>query len=133
MDDEESIQQLTSLLLRRMGLEAVVVADGESALREYEQARQAGRPFELVILDLTIPGGLGGRETIERLQKMDPDVLAIVSSGYSSDPVMAEFRRYGFQGMVAKPYDLGQFTTTVARVLEENRGIKLPPARAGQA
>ena len=126
MDDEESIRHLAALVLRRMGLEATLVVDGDDAIREFDQARNAGRPFDLVILDLTIPGGLGGRETIEELRKKDQDILAIVSSGYSNDPVMANFRSFGFQAMVPKPYNIEQFTRTVERLLEENRGRPLP-------
>ena len=124
MDDEESIRHLGALVLRRMGLEATSVVDGEAALREFDNARNAGRPYDLVILDLTVPQGLGGRETIEQLRKKDPEILAIVSSGYSSDPVMANFRNYGFQGVVPKPYNIEQFTRMVERLLEENRGIR---------
>ncbi len=126
MDDEESIRHLGSLILRRMGLEVTAVVDGEGAIREFDNARNAGRPYDLLILDLTIAGGLGGRETIEQLRQRDPEVLAIVSSGYSSDPVMANFRDYGFQAIVPKPYNVEQFTRTVGRLLEERRGIRLP-------
>ena len=125
MDDEESIRHLGALVLRRMGFEATVAADGEGAIREFDNARNAGRPYDLVMLDLTIAGGLGGRETIEELRKKAPDILAIVSSGYSSDPVMANFRDYGFQAMVPKPYNIEQFTTTIERLLAEKRGIRL--------
>ena len=124
MDDEESIRHLGARVLRRMEHEATIVVDGEGAVREFDNAWNAGRPYDLVILDLTVPLGMGGRETIEQLRKTDPNVLAIVSSGYSSDPVMANFRDYGFQGVVPKPYNIEQFTRTVERLLEENRGRK---------
>ncbi|HYP16812.1 MAG TPA: ATP-binding protein, partial [Opitutus sp.] len=117
MDDEESIRSIVAAALQRMGLEGVTVPDGAAALREFTVAQHAGRPFDLVILDLTVPGGMGGRETIELLRKLDADVPAIVSSGYSSDPVLANFAAHGFQAMVAKPYELGQLVATVQRLL----------------
>ncbi len=118
MDDEDSIVFLGTKMLQRLGLEVEVARDGREALEKYRAARAAGRPFALVIMDLTVPGGMGGKEAIGLLQKLDPAVKAIVSSGYSSDPVLADFRKYGFCGMVAKPYEIAEFTRTVRRVLE---------------
>ena len=117
LDDEESIRRLTTAMLRRLGLEAVAVADGGEALRTYTQARQERRPFDIVILDLTIPGGLGGEETMRELLKLDPDVRAIVSSGYSNNPVLADHRSYGFKGMVSKPYELADLALVVDQLL----------------
>lgn len=117
MDDEPSIRRVGTVLLQRMGLEVVAVGDGAEALREFSAAREAVRPFDLIILDLTIPGGIGGKETIERIRQLDRQVPAIVSSGYSSDPVLADFRSFGFQASVPKPYMVGQLAETVARLL----------------
>jgi two-component system cell cycle sensor histidine kinase/response regulator CckA len=119
MDDEESIRQLGATLLQRMGLEVTVVAEGAAAAREFSDARRDGRPFDLVILDLTVPGGMGGRETLEAIRRMDARVPAIVSSGYSSDVMLADFRSLGFQAMVAKPYEIDQLTGTVKQVLAQ--------------
>jgi signal transduction histidine kinase/CheY-like chemotaxis protein len=119
MDDEESIRWLGATLLQRMGLEVTVVAEGAAAVREFSDARAAGRPFDLVILDLTIPGGMGGQETMEVIRRMDPRVPAIVSSGYSNDAVLADFRRFGFQAMVAKPYEIDQLVGAVKQVLAQ--------------
>jgi signal transduction histidine kinase/CheY-like chemotaxis protein len=118
MDDDEAIRQSATALLRRMGLEASAVRDGAEVLREYPAAQAAGRPFDLVILDLTVPGGMGGRETIEKLRQLDPHVRAVVSSGYSSDPVLAQYRSFGFLGMVPKPYDLTELTKVIHAVLQ---------------
>jgi CheY-like chemotaxis protein len=91
------------------------VADGREAVARYRAERAEGRPFALVVMDLTVPGGMGGLEALEQLRRIDPDVKAVVSSGYSGDPVLANPRDYGFCGVVAKPYEVGEF----ARVLRE--------------
>jgi two-component system, cell cycle sensor histidine kinase and response regulator CckA len=117
MDDEESIRTIAGTILQRIGLEPVSVTDGGAAVREFSLAQHNGRPFELVILDLTIPGGMGGREAMELIRKLDADVPAIVSSGYSSDPVLANFEAYGFQAIVPKPYEISQLTEVVQKLL----------------
>jgi PAS domain S-box-containing protein len=104
MDDEEPIRQMAVLLLARIGMETVTAEEGAEAVRLFAEAKAGGTPFDVVVMDLTVPGGMGGREAMERILGIDPAVRAIVSSGYSSDPVMANFRAHGFCGMVAKPY-----------------------------
>jgi len=118
MDDEKIIRDLAVALLQRFGLEADCAVDGAEAIERYRAAQVAGKPFDLVIMDLTIPGGMGGLAAVGELKKLDPDVKAVVSSGYSSDPVMANYRAHGFVGMVAKPYEVNEF----ARVLREVLG-----------
>jgi signal transduction histidine kinase/CheY-like chemotaxis protein len=117
MDDEDSIRRLGAALLQRLDLEPTVVADGAEAVREFRQARDSGHPFSLVILDLTIPGAMGGREAIDFIRFMDDKVPAIVSSGYSNDPVLANFRAHGFQAMVPKPYDVNELGETIRQLL----------------
>ncbi len=119
MDDEEPILRMAERLMRRMGLEFEAVADGRSAVELYKSARESGRPFDLVVMDLTIPGGMGGREAISVLLEYDPSVRAIVSSGYSSDLAMSDFRKHGFRGMVAKPYDIAELASVIHAVLAE--------------
>jgi len=119
MDDEESIRVMASVLLKRLGLEAVTAEDGHEAVRLFQEARAQQRPFDVVVMDLTVPGGMGGRQAMEQMLAIDPQVRAIVSSGYSSDPVMANFRAYGFRGMVAKPYRITDLAAALRAVLVE--------------
>lgn len=119
MDDEAPIRALGGAMLKRMGLTVTAVDNGAQVLNEYSAAAAAGRPFDLVILDLTVPGGMGGAEAMEKLRNIDADVCAIVSSGYSSDPVMANYRTYGFRGRVPKPYAADDLSQVVKRVLAE--------------
>jgi len=102
MDDEEIIRGVAVKFLNRLGYAVATANDGHEALRLYEGALQQNRPFDAVIMDLTIPGGMGGKEAIEKLRKVNPNVKAIVSSGYSNDPVMAEHRKYGFDAVITK-------------------------------
>jgi len=106
VDDEEIVRDIAGKMLTHFGHSVVYAANGEDALKIYQSARENGKPFDLVILDLTIPGGMGGVATIQRLKELDPDVKAIVSSGYSNDPVISNYEDYGFCGVVTKPYNV---------------------------
>jgi CheY-like chemotaxis protein/anti-sigma regulatory factor (Ser/Thr protein kinase) len=117
MDDEEIIRELAAELLTQLGYEVSLVKDGASAISAYKQARNSGRPFDAVIMDLTIPGGMGGKDALQRIREIDPNVRAIVSSGYSQDPVMADFREYGFAGVLRKPYDANDVAEQLRLVL----------------
>jgi PAS domain S-box-containing protein len=119
MDDEETICSVASVLLQRLGFTPVTVPDGATAVAAYEEALKNGEPFRFVIMDLTVPGGMGGKEAMEQLLKIDPHVRAIVSSGYSSDPVLSSYRSNGFRGVVPKPYKLTDLSRTIRAVLEE--------------
>ncbi len=118
MDDEEIVRDVSGEMLNILGCKAVFAQDGEEAVELYRKALKEGRPFAAVILDLTIPGGMGGVEAVRRLLDIDPDVKAIVSSGYSKDPIMSDFRKYGFSGVIAKPYRVSDFSRAVKGVLE---------------
>jgi signal transduction histidine kinase/ActR/RegA family two-component response regulator len=118
MDDEKIIRQMTNHLLKRLGLEVELANDGAEAVQKFIDARSAGRSFDLLVMDLTVPGGMGGREALEEIRRHDPAIRAIVSSGYASDPIMANFRQHGFQGVVAKPYRIEDFIRVVHEVLE---------------
>lgn len=118
MDDDLLVLETGGKMLRRLGYEVVCAEEGEKALDLYAEATNKGTPFDAVIMDLTIPGGMGGKEAIARLLEMDPDARAIVSSGYSNDQVMANFRKYGFHGVLSKPYS----TSDLARTLKDITG-----------
>lgn len=116
MDDEEPICDISSLALTRAGHTVTTCTKGEEALEIMDQARNHGVPFDLIILDLLIPEGMGGKETIMAVREVDDKVYAIVSSGYSNDPVMAEYRRFGFDAVLPKPYKLQDLTHLVGTI-----------------
>lgn len=118
MDDEEGIRTMATLFINRLGAEVELAQDGAQAVEKFLQARAAGRPFDAVIMDLTVPGGMGGREAMERLLDLDPGVKVIVSSGYSRDPVMANHRAHGFKGILPKPYGLDQMRAALHTLLQ---------------
>ena len=121
LDDEAEIRELLARMLEQLGYDCVTVADGMSAVRAFETARATGEPFVAVVLDLTVPGGMGGVETLECLREVDPHVLGIVSSGYSDDPVVADFRTHGFAGCLEKPYTLDQVQDVLASTVHQAR------------
>jgi two-component system cell cycle sensor histidine kinase/response regulator CckA len=100
-------------MLERLGYSGVPCASGEEAIRLFREAAGSGEPFDVVITDLTMPGGLGGVETTAALLEIDPNVLVVVSSGYSDDPAIARFRDYGFVASVKKPYTLDALRETL--------------------
>ena len=115
MDDDEMIRKVAGRLIQRIGYEVDTATNGSEAIEKYREAKKAGIPFDAVILDLTIPGGMGGKETIPRLKEIDPAVKAIVSSGYSSDSVMADYAKAGFAGVIPKPYKI----STLSRIRDK--------------
>ncbi len=119
MDDEIQIRKILGEMVERCGYSYQTAKDGEEALDIFCQAKDIGQPFAAVILDLTIPGGLGGKEVIDRLLSLDPHVRAIVVSGYSNDPVLANYQEYGFKGRVAKPFNLVDISKVLSRVVQD--------------
>lgn len=117
MDDEELVREVAVGMLLALGYEAEAVHEGGKAIERYMEAKAAGRPFDAVLLDITVPGGMGGKETIGRLLAIDPDVRAIVSSGYANNALMSEHRAHGFSGVIAKPYRIADLGEVVASVL----------------
>ena len=106
MDDEIMIGDITCQMLAFLGYEAMHVIDGAAAIQAYKQHLEQGEPFAAVIMDLTIPGGMGGREAVVEVLAIDPQAKVLVSSGYSNDPIMTNFKEYGFCGLIEKPFDL---------------------------
>jgi PAS domain S-box-containing protein len=123
MDDEEPIQQLLHRALTEVGYDVSTTGDGEEAVEQYTRAREAGVPFDAVILDLTVPGKMGGQEAIKKLIEIDPEVRAIASSGYSTDPVISDFRNYGFRGVVVKPYKLSELREVLLEIVDGEREV----------
>jgi PAS domain S-box-containing protein len=117
MDDEEMVASTTSEILASLGYSVASARDGREAVEQYQKANESGIPFDAVILDLTVPGGMGGEETIKKLLEIDPSVKAIVSSGYSNNPIMSEFRKYGFSGIVTKPFHIRELSEVINMVI----------------
>ena len=121
MEDEKKVSDIVIEMLSHLGYEARLARNGKEAVDLYRKEMLSEKPFDVVMLDLTIPGGEGGKEVIKKLREMDPDVKAIVSSGYSNDPIMGRFREYGFKDVIAKPYTLTELSRTLHRVLKGKR------------
>lgn len=128
MEDEEDIRDILGTMLVHLGYEVDFATDGSVAIELYRQAQKAGKPFTATILDLTIPGGVGGREAIQHLKALDPNVVALVSSGYSNDPVIATPEQFGFKGMVAKPYNLSDLGKALDRALGNDNQTTTSPS-----
>ncbi|MCP5006824.1 MAG: response regulator [Planctomycetes bacterium] len=117
MDDEELIRLTASAILKDLGYDVVLSGNGDEAIGFYYEAEDSGHPFDAVVLDLTIRGGMGGMETIKRLHEINPKVKALVSSGYSDAPVMSDFRKYGFSGVITKPYAMEDLNRALQGVI----------------
>jgi PAS domain S-box-containing protein len=119
MDDEELILKVAKRVLEKFGYEVTGTKDGTQAVELYREAMKQGNKFDLVIMDLTIPGGVGGKEAVIELLKIDPAAKVIVSSGYSNDPIMSDYKKHGFCGIAAKPYDIKELSKIVGDVLNK--------------
>ncbi|MEJ2032595.1 MAG: PAS domain S-box protein [Deltaproteobacteria bacterium] len=117
MDDDETVLEIATEMLQHFGYQVKTVKDGTEALTAYETALKKGEAFDVSILDLTVPGGMGGKETVQRLLKIDPRARVIVSSGYANDPIMSDFAEYGFKGVIPKPYKLNELSHTLQEVI----------------
>ncbi len=117
MDDEEAVRDVARAMLSRLGFRVEVAADGKAAVTTYALALETGDRYDAVIMDLTVPGGMGGKEAIKALRNIDANVRAIVSSGYADDPVMSRFEEYGFSGVVPKPFTIADLGRQIQRVM----------------
>jgi PAS domain S-box-containing protein len=116
MDDEESMRKMMGAVLKRLNYEVELAENGEKAIENYRAAKERGCPFTVVILDLTIRGGMGGKETLKGLMEIDPEVNAIVASGYNDDPVMKNYQEYGFKGALSKPFFINELKKVLSGI-----------------
>src|SRR3989338_4258198 len=118
MDDEEILSTAAGMILDELGYSADFARDGKEAIKLYKKAKDSGEPFNAVLMDLTIPAGMGGKEAVKELIKIDPDVRVIVCSGYSNDPIMSEYADYGFSAAIVKPYNIDELSRTINEVVK---------------
>jgi len=121
MDDEEILREIMEKMLERLGYEPEVTKDGAEAIEKYKNAMESERPYDAVILDLTVPGAMGGKDAVKKLLEIDPEATAIVSSGYSDDPVMSNYQEYGFKGVLPKPYKSLALGKVLYEALQEGK------------
>ncbi len=120
MDDEQMIRDLIKQMLDRFGYHSEFAKNGAEAIQVYKKAINSGKHFDVVILDLTVKGGMGGKTAVKKLLEIDPSVQAIVSSGYSNDPIVTDFKKYGFVGALAKPYTMKELKTTLTEIINHD-------------
>jgi CheY-like chemotaxis protein len=118
MDDEETIQVVAGEMLRYLGYEVLAAKDGEEAIAIYSDNYQSEQRIDIVIMDLTILGGMGGKEAVKRILQIDRDAKVIVSSGYSDDPLVQNYREAGFISVISKPYQLTDLSEILARTMD---------------
>jgi len=120
MDDDSIVRETVKNLLMQLGYEVSLTEDGDEAIECYSNALKNGDLFDAVILDLTIPGGMGGKEALTILKEIDPEVKAIVSSGYSNNSIMSDYKKYGFDGIIPKPYSIEEVSNVLSKVVNSN-------------
>jgi two-component system, cell cycle sensor histidine kinase and response regulator CckA len=124
MDDEDAVRDIAGAILTSAGYEVAYAEDGAKAIELYRVAKTTDAPFDAVVMDLTVVGGMGGQQAMTELLKVDPQVKGIVSSGYSSDPILANHKRHGFSGAISKPYDAREFCQTIFSVISKSERIR---------
>lgn len=117
VDDEEQVRKSTSRILLHLNYEVEVAEDGPSAVSKYKDALSQGRRYDAVIVDLSMPGGLDGVETLNRLKAEDAEVNAVAASGYLHDPVLENYEEHGFRGVIMKPFRIAELQETMQKVL----------------
>jgi CheY-like chemotaxis protein len=121
MDDEDFIREIATEILRFKGYDVEVCADGKEAVERVQKARENNILLAAIILDLTVPGGMGGKEAASLILEIDPDAVLIVSSGYSNDPVISNYFHYGFSGAIRKPFDACTLAEEIERLINIKR------------
>jgi len=119
MDDDENIIKITEKMLTNSGFSVDTATDGEKTIQKYKKAMKGKNPFDVVLMDLIIPGGMGGKEAIQKLLEIAPEAKVIVFSGYSSDPIMANYQQYGFKGKIEKPFQMEELKKELSRVMHK--------------
>jgi len=117
MDDEKIVRDIAGLILEQLGYKTDFAEHGDKAVKIYKDAKESAEPYDAVILDLTVPGGMGAKETLKKLLEIDPQVKAIISSGYSNDSIMADYKQHGFVGAIAKPYKIKELSDLLCKVI----------------
>jgi CheY-like chemotaxis protein len=129
MDDEEMVRDSVGEMLETLGQDVEFSSGGAAAIEAYREAQAAGTPFSVVILDATVKGGMGGEDVIKKLREIDPDVVAVISSGYSDNALIANYNGHGFKAFLPKPYTLENLQAVLGSVM--NPSTSNPPASAG--
>lgn len=119
MDDEQVILDVTDEVLRFLGYEVMFARDGTAAIDLYQQEQLRGSPFDLVILDLSVPDGMGGKETFEKLHALDPKAKVVISSGFTNDPLLTDYSSYGLAGVLAKPYRITEIKALLENMIQK--------------
>jgi len=117
MDDDEMVRTVARAMLNRLGHKVYLAKDGAEAIQVYKDSMKSENSPDIVIMDLTIPGGMGGKEAVQEILTLDSQAKDIVSSGYSNDPIMANFKEYGFCGAIVKPYEVNELSRVIHDIL----------------
>jgi CheY-like chemotaxis protein len=119
MDDEQVILDVTHDVMKFLGYDVMFAKEGALAIEIFSREKMGGRPFDLVILDLAVPDGMGGREAFEKIRKVDPSVKVVMSSGYTSDPMMTDYAKFGLDGILAKPYRITDIKALLEKLIQK--------------
>ena len=119
MDDEQVILDVTHEVMKFLGYDVMFAKDGAFAVELFSREKMGGHPFDLVILDLSVPDGMGGKEAFEKIREVDPSVKVVISSGYTNDPMMADYAKYGIAGILAKPYRINDIRALLEKLIQK--------------
>ncbi len=119
MDDDSMVREMVKQMLSHSGHEIILVENGHEAIELYNEYFESNRSIDIIIMDLTIPGGMGGKDTVPEILKINPNAKVVVASGYSNDPVMAHYQDYGFTASIAKPFQLAELSKLVNAILQQ--------------